>query len=89
MFTFIVFVGDGCLALVTAHLPHLRLLCLEECDSECDEHIAELMAAVLELVVINCRGDIVGAERIKQLKITAKRCTFKEYFVIRQWALDT
>jgi hypothetical protein len=45
------------------------------------------MAAVPELAVINRRCDIIGAGRIKQLKITAKRCTFKEYFAIRQWAL--
>jgi hypothetical protein len=61
MFTFIVFVGNGWLALVAAHLPYLRLLGLEGCDKKCDKYIAKLVAALPELVVINHRGDIVGA----------------------------
>jgi hypothetical protein len=61
MFTFIVFVGNGWLAMVAAHLPYLRLLGLESCDKKCDKYIANLVAALPELVVINHRGDIVGA----------------------------
>jgi hypothetical protein len=51
-FTFIVFVGDGWLALVPAHLPHLKLLSLKMCKNVSSEHIAEIVAAVPELLVI-------------------------------------
>jgi hypothetical protein len=91
---FIVFVGDGCLALVPAHLPHLRLLCLKWCDYVCDKYIAEILAAVPELVVINRQGKIVGGLRNKQLKAVCSnlepdcdRITENLYTIIRQWAL--
>jgi len=45
-----VFVGQGWLALVPSHLPHLRELYLEGCDV-CDKYIEELVAAVPELKV--------------------------------------
>jgi hypothetical protein len=57
----LVFVGKGYLALVPSHLPHLRLLNLEQCDNVCDEYLEELVAAVPELVVINYYGDTVEA----------------------------
>jgi hypothetical protein len=63
VFRLIVFVGNGWLELVTAHLAHLRLLGLERCDSVCPKVISELVAAQPELAVINPRGDIVGALR--------------------------
>jgi hypothetical protein len=103
VFTFIVFVGNGWLALVTAHLPHLRLLSLKKCYRVCDEYVAELMAAVPELVVINCSGEVVGGMGSKQLE-AAYKCSKSEkydiitnhygytpsvrYNIIRQWALD-
>lgn len=62
--------GKGSLALVPSHLPHLRLLCLMECDIVCDEHVEELMAAVPELGVIKQLGDNVGAMRNKHLATT-------------------
>jgi hypothetical protein len=61
MFTFIVFVGNGWLALVAAHLPYLKLLGLEGCDKKCDKYIAKLVAALPELLVYNNRGDSLGA----------------------------
>ena len=42
------FVGDGWLALVPTHLPHLRRLCLKFCDLR-DKYVEEIMAAVPEL----------------------------------------
>jgi hypothetical protein len=88
VFTFVVFVGDGWMALVPAHLPHLRLLGLEECGSECDERIDGLVTAAPKLVVINCRGDVVGPLSNEQLE-TASVCGKSEkYDIIRQWALD-
>jgi hypothetical protein len=57
----LVFVGKGYLALVPSHLPHLRLLNLEQCNNVCDEYLEELVAAVPDLVVTNYYGDIVGA----------------------------
>jgi hypothetical protein len=56
-----VFVGKDYFALVPSHLPHLRLLHLEQCDSVCDECLEELVAAVPNLVVTNYYGDIVEA----------------------------
>jgi hypothetical protein len=88
VFTFIVFVGDGWLALVTAHLPQLRLLYLVGCNRVCDKDIAELVAAVPELVAINRCGDNVGAGRNELLEITDKRGTLIEYEFIKQWAID-
>jgi hypothetical protein len=82
-----VFVGNGWLAQVTAHLPHLRLLCLEDCDIVCDEHIEELVAAVPELVVINRLGDIVGAMSNKLQETIFGFSTEYAYVFIREWAL--
>jgi len=52
VYIYLVFVGKGSLALVPSHLPHLRLLCLVECDNVCDEFVEELLATVPELEVI-------------------------------------
>jgi hypothetical protein len=60
MFTFIVYIGNGWLELVSAHLSHLRLLSLEKCFGVCDKDVAALVADLPELVVINSWGDIVG-----------------------------
>jgi hypothetical protein len=49
---FLVFVGNGWLALVPSHLPSLSQLSLENCESMCDEYVQELMAAKPELEVI-------------------------------------
>jgi hypothetical protein len=63
VFRLIVFVGNGWLEVVIAHLPHLRLLDLERCDRVCPKIISELVAALPERAVINSRRDIVGAQR--------------------------
>jgi hypothetical protein len=52
VYSYLVFVGEGYLALVPSHLPHLRVLCLSGCDYVCDKYVEELMAAVPELKVI-------------------------------------
>jgi hypothetical protein len=48
----LVFVGEGWLALVPSHLPHLRVLWLVKCINVCDKYVEELVAAVPELEVI-------------------------------------
>jgi hypothetical protein len=94
MFAFIVSVGNGWLALVPSHLPHLRLLGLEECNSVCDEYIEELVAAAPELVVINPLSKIVGGLRQSQLEAVCSKVELRgvifsdEYDNIRQWALN-
>jgi hypothetical protein len=52
VYIYLVFVGEGYLALVPSHLPHLRQLCLEGCNV-CDKYVEELVAAAPELEVIN------------------------------------
>jgi len=54
-----VFVGNGCLALVPSHLPHLRRLSLLGCINVCDKYIEELVAAAPDLEIINYQGKIV------------------------------
>jgi len=51
MFTFIFFVGNGWLALVPSHLPHLREFSLVFCDNVCNVYVEELMAALPDLKV--------------------------------------
>jgi hypothetical protein len=65
VYIYLVFVGKGYFALVPSHLPHLRLLNLEQCDNVCDEYLEELVAALPELVVINYYGDHVVAVKNK------------------------
>jgi hypothetical protein len=98
VFTFIVFVGDGWMPLVPAHLPHLRLFNFRGCDvvmSAVDEDIEELMASLPELVFIDIFGTIVGGLRDKQLAAVCSELdpdcdsiTDDLYDIIRQWALD-
>jgi hypothetical protein len=92
VFKFIVFVGDGWMALVPAHLAHLRFLGLQGCDRVCDKYIEELVAAVPELVVMNCEDKIVGGQSNKQLEQNLGPdwdCNIEEvYEVIRQWAVE-
>jgi len=52
VYIYLMFVGEGWLALVHSHLPHLKVLCLEMCRNVCDKYVKELVAAVPELVVI-------------------------------------
>jgi hypothetical protein len=49
VYIYLVFVGEGWMALAPSHLPHLRRLCLVQCDSVCDQYVEELVAAVPEL----------------------------------------
>jgi hypothetical protein len=53
VYIYLVFVGEGWLALVPSHLPHLRRLCLVECDNLCNKYVEELVAAVPELKVVS------------------------------------
>jgi hypothetical protein len=89
IFTCTVFVGDGYLALVPAHLPHLRLLCLEKCNNVCDQYREELLAAVPELVVINRSSEITGAITNKLQNKIYKLSTEYAYVFIREWALNS
>jgi hypothetical protein len=52
VYSYLLFLGEGWLPLVASHLPHLRRLCLEGCDSVRDEYVEELVASVPELKVI-------------------------------------
>jgi hypothetical protein len=51
VYSYLVFVGNGWLALVSSYLPHLKRLCLEWCQNVCDKYVEELVAAVPELKV--------------------------------------
>jgi hypothetical protein len=50
VYIYLLFVGEGSLALVPSHLPHLRVLYLLNCDV-CLKYVDELVAAVPELEV--------------------------------------
>ena len=50
-YNYLLFVGEGYLALVPSHLPHLKLLYLVDCDNVCVKYIDELVAAVPGLKV--------------------------------------
>ena len=67
VYFYLVFVGEGYLALIPSHLPHLRWLCLMGCKRVCDKYVEELVAAVPELEVVNYWGKIV---RNKHLETT-------------------
>ena len=49
VYSYLVFVGAGRLALVPSHLPHLRRLRLIGCVNVRHEYVEELVAAVPEL----------------------------------------
>jgi len=51
VYIYLVFVGEGWLALVPSHLPHLRELSLDGCYNVCDKYIEELRVAVPELEI--------------------------------------
>jgi len=65
VYRYLVFVGEGYLALVPSVLPHLRQLCLMGCYNVCDDYIEELVAAAPNLVVIRCRSKIVWKELLE------------------------
>jgi len=52
VYIYLLFVGSGWLTLVPSHLPHLRVLCLVDCDNVCDQYVEVVVAAVPELKVI-------------------------------------
>jgi hypothetical protein len=56
VYIYLVFVGEGYLALVPSHLPHLRRLRLIGCDNVCNKYVEDLMAAAPELEVIKQLG---------------------------------
>jgi hypothetical protein len=51
VYIYLVFVGEGWMALVPSCLPHLRELCLLNCKNVCNKYVKELLAAVPELKV--------------------------------------
>jgi hypothetical protein len=51
VYSYLVFVGNGWLAQVPSHLPHLRRLCLGGCHKVRNEYVEELIDAVPELKV--------------------------------------
>jgi hypothetical protein len=55
VYIYLVFVGEGRLALVPSRLPHLRWLCLEHCNYVHDKYVKELVSAVPKLKVTNCK----------------------------------
>ena len=65
VYSHLVFVGEGYLALVPSCLPHLRLLCLVGCNNVCDKYLEELVAAVPELEVIGRGGRIVRNKHLE------------------------
>ena len=52
VYIYLLFVGNGWLTLVPSHLPHLRVLCMVDCDNVCHQYVEELVAAVPELEII-------------------------------------
>ena len=74
IYSYLVFVGKGHLALVPSHLPHLRLLILDIRRDVRDEDVEELVAAAPELTVMNALGYSVGAMRNKLLESTYACC---------------
>jgi hypothetical protein len=52
VYSYLLFVGAGWLALVPSRLPHLRQLCLKYLDNICYEFVEKLKAAAPELKVI-------------------------------------
>jgi hypothetical protein len=51
VYSYLLFVGKGWLALVPSRLPHLRVLCLLGCNNVFDKFVEELKAAAPELKV--------------------------------------
>jgi len=51
VYIYLVFVGEGYLALVPSCLPQLTELCLWACYSVVDKYVEELVAAVPELKI--------------------------------------
>jgi hypothetical protein len=88
VFTFIVFVGDGWLALVPAHLPHLRVLRLVWSDSVRNEHLEDLVAAAPQLLVIIPSGNILSAPSNSLVSSYVECCCESAPVIIRQLALD-
>jgi hypothetical protein len=88
VFTFIVFVGNGWLALVPAHLPNLRMLCLQWCDGVPVVHIEELAAAAPQLLVVKPSGFILGAPSNSPLDSDAMFRVDPANVFIRQSVLD-
>jgi len=72
VYIYLVFVGEGFLALVPSHLPHLRQLSLKGCRNVCDKYVEELMSAVPKLEVIMYLGESM---RNNKLENTWKCCT--------------
>jgi hypothetical protein len=96
VFTFVVFVGDGWMALVPVHLPHLRLLDLHHCTNVPVSYITEILASVPKLLLITSKGKYVG--RLRDIQLEGVSCKVALdcdhdygylYDIIRQWDLDS
>ena len=83
IYSYLVFVGKGHLALVPSHLPHLRLLILDCLKSVRDKEIEKLVAAAPELTVMDTWGNSVGAMRNLRLESTYACCITKMGIYIR------
>ena len=83
IYSYLVFVGKGHLALVPSHLPHLRLLILDLGRSLHDEGVEELVAAAPEPTFMDRWGRPLGAMRNKLLEGTYACCTRSMVFLAR------
>ena len=74
IYSYLVFVGKGYLALVPSHLPHLRLLIWDFRIDVRDKDVEELVAAAPELTVMDTWGCTVGAMMNKLQERTYECC---------------
>ena len=70
VYIYLLFVGEGYLALVPSCLPHLRRLVLSHCKNVRNEYVFELEAAEPGEVFRDCIGNVTVKIRIKDLEIT-------------------
>jgi len=59
VYSYLVFVGEGYLAVVPSCLSHLRKLCLWACVNVIYKYVEELMAAVPELKITKLPSNLV------------------------------
>jgi hypothetical protein len=77
------------MALVPVYLPQLRLLCLEKCGNVPDSYITETLAAVPELVIINCEGEtVVGLRNKQQEPVCSKMAAIPDWLTIIKLAYN-
>jgi len=64
VYVYLMFLGNGWLAVVPSNLPRLRRLCLEHCFYVCNKYVDELLAAAPEVKIKRCRCCFWGADGI-------------------------